>query len=253
MKLLWSRSILVLVLVVYFNLVMANLVSLRQHWYVQTFRNGTEMEPLYDTMFMDWIGSTGMSAPLALRDMVDVCTWTWVLGTILCWGTLSLNPRLAARALAAQLLFIPMFTLAQLLTIVPDATPHCLSSFAIPSGSDIGWIFWRYPLRSCGNMLWSSDIAQLIVFTSIAVDMVSDRRQCLKRCVWLLGHCWILMTMGFVFSARYQYSVDVISTVIVVKMAITHQSLTKFAEYCFVQGGDYFDRVPMHELMPVTI
>lgn len=253
--LLKGRATIVLVLVVYFNLVMSNVVSLRQHWYVQTFRNGTEFEPLYDTMFMDWVGYTGVSIPtmLTLRDMVDVCTWSWVLITIILWGACSMKSVLAARALSAQILFIPMFTLAQLLTIVPDATPNCLALFNIPKDDNIGWIFWRYPLRSCGNMLWSSDIAQLVVFTSIAYDMVPIHRPRLQSIAWVLGQCWILVTMCFVFSAKYQYSTDVISTVIVVKLAMSHPLLDRFGLYFFVRGGEYFDRVPHNRMVPVTI
>ena len=251
----WGPTIVCLVSVVYFNLVMANVVSLRQHWYVQTYRNGTEMEPLYDTMFMDWVGYTGVSIPtrLTLRDMVDVCTWSWVLLTVILWGACSMRPVLAARALSAQILFIPMFTLAQLLTIVPDATPNCLSLFNIPKDDNIGWVFWRYPRRSCGNMLWSSDIAQLVVFTSIAYDMVPRYRYKLQLIVWTVGQIWILATMCVVFSAKYQYSTDVISTVIVVKLAMSHPTLDKFGRYFFVRGGEYFDRVPQNTMVPVTI
>ena len=38
---------------------------------------------------------------LTLRDMVDVCTWSWVLITIILWGACSMKPVLAARALSA--------------------------------------------------------------------------------------------------------------------------------------------------------
>lgn len=248
------RSCLVLTLVVYFNLVMANVVSLRQHWYVQTYRNGTELLPLYDTLFVDWIGSTNLPTALTLRDMVDVCTWSFVVVTIVAWFCLSQKPIHAARALSAQLLFIPMFTLAQLLTIVPDSTPNCLDTFAVPSSQDIGWVFWRYPSRTCGNMLWSSDIAQLVVFTTIAGDIALQRcGHCATRMLWLISHLWILMTVAFVFSAKYQYSVDVLSTVIVVKLAMTHPSLTRFAEYSFVRNGKYFERHLHNEMVPVTI
>lgn len=251
----WGRAIVVLILVVYFNLIMSNVVSLRQHWYVETFRNGTALEPLYDSLFMDWVGQTGVSLPtmLTLRDMVDVCTWSWVIVTLIIWGAFSRKPLLAARALSAQILFIPLFTLSQLLTIVPDATPNCLTLFQIPTDDSIAWIFWRYPLRSCGNMLWSSDIAQLVVFTSIAYDMVPEYKQKFRKLVWFVGNCWILVTAGFAFSAKYQYSMDVLSTIIVVKLAMSHPSLESFAQYCFVNGGEYFDRVPCNELVPVTI
>lgn len=249
----WFRWCVVLLLVVYFNLVMANVVSLRQHWYVQTYRNGTEMQPLYDTLFVDWIGSTNLPLALTLRDMVDVCTWSFVSVTVVAWFLCSKKPIHAARALSAQLLFIPMFTLAQMLTIVPDSTPNCLELFGVPSSQDIGWVFWRYPSRTCGNMLWSSDIAQLVVFTSIAVDIARQQcSHCATLFLWLFGQVWILMTMSFVFVAKYQYSVDVLSTVIVVKLSMSHPTLTRFAEYWFVRHGKYFERYLHHEMVPVT-
>ena len=239
----WFRCCVVLVLVVYFNLVMANVVSLRQHWYVQTYRNGTEMPPLYDTLFIDWIGSTPLPEALTLRAMVDVCTWSFVVATSVAWLLFSRKPIHVARALTAQLLFIPMFTLSQLFTIVPDSTPNCLSLFGVPSSQDIGWVFWRYPSRTCGNMLWSSDIAQLVVFASVAGDIALQRcGKCATRLFVLFVHVWILTTMAFVFSAQYQYSVDVLSTVIVVKLAMSHPSLTRFAEDWFVRNGKYYER-----------
>jgi hypothetical protein len=250
----WTRSGAVTILVVYFNLVMANVVSLRQHWYVQTYRNGTELLPLHDTLFVDWVGSTNLPAALTLRDMVDVCTWSFVVVTIVAWFLFSKKPIHPARVLSAQLLFIPMFTLAQLLTIVPDSTPNCLELFDIPSSQDIGWVFWRYPSRTCGNMLWSSDIAQLVVFTSVAVEIALQRcSHCATNVLWIFSHIWILMTMAFVFSAKYQYSVDVLSTVIIVKLAMTHPSLTQFAEHCFVRNGKYFERYLHNEMVPLTI
>jgi hypothetical protein len=247
------RFVLTGVLLVYFNLVMANIVSLRQYWYVQTFRNGTEMEPLYDTLFMDWIGPSGIQPPASMtaRDMVDVSTYTWIGTTIIAWLLTGQEPILAARALTAQLLFIPMFTGAQLLTIVPDATPFCLEKFQIPSETEIDWIFTRYPRRTCGNMLWSSDIALMVVFTSISTAMVSASRTHLKRFVWLVGEFWTVMTMLFIFTAQYQYSVDVFSTIIVVKLAMSHQALDTFAASLFLENYDYYDK--FIEIVPVTI
>jgi hypothetical protein len=247
------RFIIIGIIVIYFNLVMANVVSLRQYWYVQTFRNGTEMEPLYDTLFRDWIAPYGFHTPnpLTVRDMVDVCTYSWIIITVIVWFLFSKEPILAARALTAQLIFIPMFTCAQLLTIVPDSTPLCLEKFQIPSESQISWIFTRFPMRTCGNMLWSSDIAQLVVFTSISTAMVSSHRIYLKRFVWIFGELWTIMTMIFIFTSQYQYSVDVFTTIIVVKIVMTHQGIDTLAASLFLKNYQYYDRCV--EIVPVTI
>lgn len=251
----WTKVIFTAILVVYMNCVLTNIVSYRQRWYVETQLNGTAFPPLYDTLFVDWIRGYNipMSDMLTLRDMVDVCTYTWVFATIIVWLTCSQNPILIARALTAQILLVPVFSVSQLLTIVPDATPNCLEVYQIPKTDDMSWVFWKYPVRACGNMLWSSDITQLVVFTSLATQMVSDRRPKLHWFVWILGECWTFMTMIFIFTAKYQYSVDVLSTIVVVKLAMSHIYVNHFAQYCFVKHGRYYERAPMQELPRETI
>ena len=130
---------------------------------------------------MDWFH--GYRVPLTnrvtLRDMVDVCTYGWVLCTIIIWATCTRkNPDLIAKVITAQALIITVFSISQLLTIVPDATPNCVELYNIPnSDNEPRWIFTRIPTRSCGNMLWSSDIAQLVIFTSVARQMIPKKLQ----------------------------------------------------------------------------
>ena len=250
MKLRWCRTLLVTFLVLYVNCVLTNIVSLRQRWYVETFNNGTSMEPLHDTLFVDWIH--GYNIPfqdiITLRDFVDVFTYSWVLMTLIVWFTCSKNPILIARALTAQILVIATFSLSQLLTIVPDSTPNCLEEYNIPSTSDIHWVFWKYPIRACGNMLWSSDIAQLVVFTSMATQMVPNRRGRMKWFIWCLGECWTFLTMIFIFTSKYQYSVDVFTTIVIVKLAMSHPWIDRFATFSFISEGNYYARAPTQEL-----
>lgn len=255
MKLRWCRTILVSFVVLYVNCVLTNIVSLRQRWYVETFKNGTSMEPLHDTLFVDWIH--GYNIPfqdtITLRDFVDIFTYSWVLLTLLVWSTCSKDPILLARALSAQILLIATFSLSQLLTIVPDSTPNCLEVYRIPSTSDVHWVFWKYPIRACGNMLWSSDIAQLIVFTSMATQMVPNRRGKMKWLVWTLGEWWTFLTMIFIFTSKYQYSVDVFTTIVVVKLAMSHPWIDRFAKFSFIREGNYYARAPTQELPRTTI
>jgi hypothetical protein len=247
----WGRFIVICIVVIYLNCVLTNCVSLRQRWYVDTYLNGTDFKPLYDTLFIDWI--KGYNIPLletiTLRDMVDICTYSWVLITILFWITCHEDPKLMAKVLTAQLLLVPTFSLSQLLTIVPDATPNCLEVYNIPKTRDISWIFWKYPFRACGNMLWSSDITQLIIFTSVATQMVPNRRPRCKWFVWFLGECWTYITVIFIFTAKYQYSVDVLSTIVVVKLAMSHHLLEHFAQYVFLHEGEYYQRAPLQEMV----
>ena len=242
-------------LTLYTNLVLTNVVSYRQYWYTQTHNNGTALTPLYDSFFMDWVHGYNIPIPsvVTLRDMVDICTYTWVIMCLLTWTVCSRQPIIIAKGLMAQMIFIPAFSCAQLLTVVPDSTPDCLEEFDIPKTEDIGWVFWRWPHRACGNMLWSSDITQLVVFTSLAVQMVPSKRHRLASLVWLLGECWTVLTIIFAFSSRYQYTVDVVTTYLVVKLAMSNASVEFLARRCFVRNGEYFARVPMQELPRSTI
>lgn len=255
MKLRWCRAVTTAVFVVYFNCVLTNLVSYRQRWYSEKILNGTTLTPMYDSLFIDW--RHGYDIPLqnaiTLRDLVDVCTYLWVLTTLLVWAACSRDGLLLARALTAQILLVTTFSISQLFTIVPDATPNCLAVYRIPTGEDYSWIFWSYPTRACGNMLWSSDITQLVVFTSFATQMISDRRRKIQWIVWFFGECWTLLTMGLIFTARYQYSVDVLSTVVVVKLAMSHPRIDNFAKYVFIKHSNYYARAPAQELPERTI
>ena len=250
MKLNWCRSITATLAIIYFNSIMTNIVSLRQQWYVQTVNNGTAMTPLYDSLFADWLH--GYQIPLqeqiALRDFVDVFTYSWVLATIIVWFVFSRESLLIAKAIAAQMVLVPTFSVSQLFTIVPDATPNCLKVYNIPQHTDYWWPAYNYPMRACGNMLWSSDVTQLIIFTTLATQIVSERRKALRCIVWFVGECWTLVTIALIFTARYQYSVDVLSTVVVVKLAITHPWIDNIAKRCFIKKSSYYARAPSPQL-----
>jgi len=254
-KLRVARFIVVAALTLYTNVVLTNVVSYRQYWYTYTFNNGTALTPLYDSFFMDWIHGYNIPVPstVTLRDMVDICTYTWVALCLVAWVTCSRKPIIIAKGLMAQMVLIPAFSCAQLLTVVPDSTPNCLQVFEIPTSSSMDWVFWRWPSRACGNMLWSSDTTQLVVFTSLAVQMVPSKRHRLANVVWLVGELWTFMTIVFAFSSRYQYTVDVITTYVVVKLAMSNPTIAFLARWFFVENGEYFERVPMHELPRATI
>lgn len=255
MKLRWARTVITSILVLYVNCVLTNVVSSRQQWYTTTINNGTAMTPLYDTLFVNWLHDykVPLQEAMTLRDLVDVCTYLWVCVTLLFWFAGSRNPLLLARALTSQILLVTTFSLSQLFTIVPDATPNCLKVYRIPDYTDRSWVFWKYPTRACGNMLWSSDVTQLVIFTSFATQMVPSRRPKLKGLVWFVGECWTVLTIGLIFTARYQYSVDVFSTIVVVKLAMSHPWIDHFAKYCFIKHAKYYARAPVQELVEPTI
>ena len=248
----WTPVVLIGISVFYLNLVLTNLVSLRQVWAARAM-NTTSLEPLHDTLFVDWIKGYNIEqyVSLALRDMVDVCTYGWTLLTILAWWTCSRESIFPAKVISIQLVIIPCFALSQLMTVVPDSQPNCIEKYNIPTTGDLTWIFWRWPYRACGNMLWSSDVAQLVIFTQIAVQMIRPSRTRFRWLVWLLGECWIFMTMAFIFSSRYQYSMDVFITILVVKLLITHPWIEHISMYCFVKNGKYYGRAPTNEMVTI--
>jgi len=245
----WLRCIFVGILVLYINLVLTNVVSWRQAWYARKYNNGTSLEPLYDSMFMDWFHGYRIPIPhmLTLRDMATACTYIWVICTVIVWAVWSRKPELLAKFITAQILIISVFAPSQLLTIVPDATKDCLVQYNIPMTESYDWVFWNYPIRACGNMLWSSDIAQLVIFTSLATQMVPPRRQCFHRIVWIVGELWIWLTAAFIFTAKYQYTMDVFTTILVVKLILSHPKLTIWSRYLFVKNAEYHERVPTSE------
>jgi len=249
-KLRKTRFVIMTILTLYINLILTNLVSLRQYWYQHSVLNGTKIQPLYDSLFRDWVHGYDIPSPkmVTMRGMVDFCTYSAVILVIIAWICCSRKPIIIAKGLMTQMVLISAFSIAQLLTIIPDSTPNCLEIFEIPTSRNIDWVFWRYPKRACGNMIWSSDITQLIVFTSLATQMVPRRKRRLKRIVWFAGEVWTLFTLIFVFSSQYQYSVDVVTTYVIVKLAITNPTIEYLAKYFFVQNGEYFERVLMQEL-----
>jgi hypothetical protein len=251
-KLRCGRFLCTTLVTLYINLILSNLVSLRQYWYVHQYLNQTQVLPLYDSLFMDWIGEykNKITDYVTLHDAVDICTYSWVILTIVAWTLFSQKPSIMAKGLMAQVVLISSFSLAQLLTIVPDSMPNCLEVYNIPTDSDISWIFWHYPIRACGNMLWSSDVTQLVIFTSLAVEIIPREKNKTSNMVWFVGECWTFSTMIFIFSSRYQYSVDVITTYVVVKLVMSNPSVDFWSKWFFVENGEYFERVTMQEYQP---
>lgn len=240
----WFRCLFICVVLVYLNVVLSNVISWRQTVYA---KNGTSMAPLHDSLFIDWFGGHELPAQdmFTVRDLVDVCTFGWVGLASILWCFVGTYEQLT-RVVTAEMVLVPSFAIAQLMTVVPDSTPNCLETYDIPRGEDTSWIFWRYPLRTCGNMLWSSDLAQLLIFVQLTDDLVTSR--CWSWATWMVSRAWVVLTTALILTSRYQYSVDVVATFIVVRLAVTHPSLHRLAHRCFIKDSDYFERVPVQEL-----
>ena len=251
MSLRWFPFIFCALLLFYCNLVLTNLVSARQIWYITIIKNETTWEPLHDTLFVDWIKGYDLEqyVSLALRDMVDVCTYSLVIIVTLSWWIFSRKPIIPAKVLCCHLVMIPCFSISQLLTIVPDSTPNCIQTYDIPTTNNLQWIFWRWPGRACGNMLWSSDLAQLVIFVQVMQQMVPRRNARFRWLVWIVGETWTFITIAFIFSSRYQYSMDVFITILVAKLLTTHHWTDYIARYLFIKNGLYYQRAPTAEMV----
>ena len=181
--------------------------------------------------------------------MVDVCTYGWVTFVILFWCVCSRKAEIPAKVLCCHLIMIPCFSISQLLTIVPDSTPNCVEIYDIPSDPNLEWVLWRWPRRACGNMLWSSDLAQLVIFVQVAVQMIPRRNARFRWIVYLIGETWTFITVAFIFSSRYQYSMDVFITILVAKLLTTHHWVDYMANYLFIKNGLYYQRAPTAEMV----
>lgn len=238
----WVRCSLLVVGLFYFNVVLSNVISWRQVLYAEQNNNGTSLPPLHDNLFGDWLQIPPQDL-FTLRELIDVLTLVWVLLTCSYWWCFGKIEPLA-RVIAVEVIIVPIFAVAQLLTIVPDSTPHCLETFQIPRGNDTSWIWWRYPVRTCGNMLWSSDFAQLILFAYLMNQTVS---RC-KWLVWLVSQVWLATTASLILTSRYQYSVDIMTTWLILQLMITHPALHRIARRFLILDVQFFERVPSVEL-----
>ena len=55
------------------------------------------------------------------------------------------------------------------------------------------------------------------------------------------------MTAAFIFTSKYQYTMDVFTTILVVKLVLSHPQLAVWARYLFVKNAEYHERVPTSE------
>jgi hypothetical protein len=226
----------------YLNNLLRNIVTYRQ------LTLGGKQEPLHDLLFCDWLRDYAPEKVVAYltRDAIHILVGVWIFATILWWliGTAGRGiPRTIAHVTLLEVVLLPFFGLTQILTIVPDSSAHCNQD---THQEGVQWIFTSVAFHSCGDMLWSSDLVQFLIFVKVALDL--SRGHC-RRCgtavgvlLRVLAILWGLAICILIFVSKYQYSMDVLITLVLVPLVMENKRLFRVSQRCFVSKRRYFER-----------
>lgn len=242
-KIRWIPTILTLFALTFVNQWVSNIISFRQAQYsLKYFREtNTTLQPLDDILYTGWIPiySVPYVDQLGLLSSVDVLTAIYSLLAVITWICRGLKSLPMAEVLTAEMFLLPMFALCQWFTVIPDSLPDCVLVNDIPLTDDMSWIWSRFG-RACGDMLWSSDIAQLIIFTKLFEQ--SAKRGCctcgkwtVKFMIRVTGMVYIALVSAIALAARYQYSTDLMMTIFVTTMVTTHGWTRRIAKVLYLK------------------
>lgn len=239
----WIPILLSFFTLTYVNMVVSNIVTYRQREYGRylLFKNAT-LEPLQDILYTDWfpVHHIPYVDKIGLLVCVDVLTVLWSLGAIVIWGVNGQNLQHMSEVLCAQMLLLPAFALSQWFTVVPDSLPNCLSINEIPKdGYD--WVWYRIG-RACGDMIWSSDMVQVIIFFKLYIQSVKNgccflNKTCCNLMMRVIGIMFTALFISISLAARYQYSTDLFITMFVTGTVVTHRFVPKIGKFCFTKRG----------------
>ena len=255
----WIRIVFAFTILAYFDQIMSNSISYRQSEY-QKLINRT-IEPLPDILFKDWIPEDKIPfhERFSMLQVVDIFTVGWCSLSFLLWMCWKRKPEVLANLVAVELILIPLFAFSQWFTVIPDSLPNCLTVADIPR-EGYNWVWSRVSFRSCGDMLWSSDVAQLIIFTRM-MSYTFEKSCCIDCCkhcsswiVYFIGTMWTMVVVVVALAARYQYSTAMFITVILTQAVATHPMVQKFGEYLFIGFENrYRDRKNSEETRGLTM
>lgn len=253
----WIPTLLVLVTVTFVNQWVSNIISFRQAQYALKYfkETNTTLEPLDDILYTGWVPiyKVPYVDQLGLLTSVDVLTSIYSLLAVLTWMCRGMKLLPMAEVLTAEIFLLPMFAICQWFTVIPDSLPNCLTVNEIPLTDDMSWIWTRYG-RACGDMLWSSDIAQLVIFTKLFEQ--SAKRGCctcgkytIKFIIRVVGITYIALVSAVALAARYQYSTDLLVTVFTTTLVTTHGWTPRIAKSLFMskkrEDGDESEGVAL--------
>lgn len=248
----WIPILLTIFALTYGNLVVSNMISYRQMEYSKTLeRNNQTLVPLRDVFYTEWFPTDNIPYidQIGLLTAVDAVTFVWVVGALILWCFNGQKVQHIAEVLCAELILLPAFAMCQWFTVIPDSLPGCLEKNNIPrEGSD--WVWYRVG-RACGDMIWSSDMVQIIIFYRLYERLVYRKcGKCCKMFTRIMGVVVISLFTSLALAARYQYSTDMFVTMLVTFLTCTHNAVPKLAKCCFSRR--IRDNISQEEVVPLN-
>ncbi len=219
---------------------MSNWVSYKQNQYNKALLSqNITLRPLDDALFPGWfpVYTIPTFVQERLIDAVDALTVTYAIGAIIIWFLRGQKIQTMAEILTIEIILLPMFAISQWFTVIPDSYPNCLELNNIPSGDDPSWIYTRFG-RACGDMIWSSAIAQVIIFFKLYDDIPNFCTSCKTFCRVItraISITYIAVVVSLAITARYQYSMDIVVTMFVTLIVSSHQFIPKLARHLYVR------------------
>ena len=196
----WIPTLLILVTVTFVNQWVSNIISFRRAQYALKYfkETNTTLEPLDDILYTGWVPiyKVPYVDQLGLLTSVDVLTAIYSLLAVITWMCRGMKLLPMAGVLTAEIFLLPMFIICQWFTVIPDSLPNCLTVNEIPLTDDM--IGYGPDMVEHGDMLWSSDIAQLVIFTKLFEQ--SAKRGC---CTWKYAIKFIIRVVGVPTSHSY--------------------------------------------------
>lgn len=230
----WIPVSLTLILLTYGNMIVSNFITYRQVQYAQyLYDRNQSLQPLRDVVFVNPNLSIPYIARSQYMNVVDVLTVAWMFIGLSLWYKCGKNVIYINEVLSAEIILLPLFAIAQILTVVPDSYPQCLVDNGIPGGTDTDWIWTRFG-RGCGNMLWCSAIAQFVIFLRL-YDRLLGKHGCIRCLFYSVSIIYASLISAFIIVSRYQYMMDVYATALVAAIVCTHDIVPKVALLCFVK------------------
>lgn len=243
----WIPTVVSLFVLTYVDQLLKNIVAYNQIQYHMSINR--TIEPLPDIV-------VSPSMPTFTREKmvntVNVMTGVWVFGAMVCWVSKGRKIQFVSEVLAAEILLVPIVSVFHLFTVVPDSYPNCLVTNEIPQGTDIEWVFGRLG-RGCGNTLWSSNIAQIVIFLKLYEQTLRFGR-CSPCCHVLFRTCGMLfasVVIAVAVVSQYNYSAGVLCTIFVTTVVCTHQVIPNVANWCFVKK--VVEKSTGEEKMPLNV
>ena len=232
-----------IIALVYGSILFGNLVTLRQ----VTLSESIDIRPLPDTLILQDIELPSFTDRLLLRDWVDATSGLWCSLCAAFWLVSRNKDTYSSFTtfLMAETVIVPLFCVSQWMTAIPDSDPTCLSTLSLPNSTD--WVWTRVSLNQCGDMLWSSAVAQSILFAYLVHN--STGRTCLTYLWDIISFIIIFCISVMAWVARYQYACDILLTLVIVPLVCTHPAVRRFGRaFFFMDWDNHFPSDPAEKV-----